>query len=67
MHITNAATYLRITNAAISLISEILVYGSGGVCFNLFGPQLCFVLYGACHLIEDDKVKRVVRHDVSRP
>ena len=29
--------------------------------------QLCFVLYGACHLIEDDKVKRVVRHDVGVP
>ena len=28
--------------------------------------ELCFVLYGACHLIEDDKVKRVVRHDVIR-
>ena len=27
--------------------------------------ELCFVLNGACHLIEDEKVKRIVRHDVS--
>jgi hypothetical protein len=30
--------------------------------------ELCFVLHGACHLMEDDKVQRVVRHDVrARP
>jgi hypothetical protein len=27
--------------------------------------ELCLVLHGACHLIEDDKIKRVVRDDVS--
>ena len=27
--------------------------------------ELCLVLQGSCHLIEDDKVKRVVRDDVS--
>jgi hypothetical protein len=26
--------------------------------------ELCFVLHGACHLMEDDKIHRVVRHDV---
>ena len=29
--------------------------------------QLCFVLKGACHLMEDEKVKRIVRDDVSNP
>jgi hypothetical protein len=29
--------------------------------------ELCLVLHGACHLIEDDKVKRVVRDDVRQP
>ena len=29
--------------------------------------ELAFVLHGACHLIEEDKVARVVRHDVSTP
>ncbi len=28
------------------------------------GRELCLVLHGACHLMEDDKVLRVVRHDV---
>jgi hypothetical protein len=27
--------------------------------------ELLFVSYGACQIMEDDKVKRVVRHDVS--
>ena len=27
--------------------------------------ELCLVLHGACHLMDDDKVKRVVRDDVS--
>ena len=27
--------------------------------------ELCLVLHGACHLVEDDKVKRIVRDDVS--
>ncbi len=27
--------------------------------------QLSLVLHGACNLMEDDKVKRVVQHDVS--
>ena len=27
--------------------------------------ELCLVLHGACHLLDEDKVKRVVRHDVS--
>jgi hypothetical protein len=29
--------------------------------------ELCLVLHGACHLVEDDKVKRIVRDDVSPP
>ncbi len=27
--------------------------------------ELCLVLYGACRLMEDEKVKRIVRDDVS--
>ena len=29
------------------------------------GRELSFVLHGACRVMEDDKVKRVIRHDVS--
>ena len=27
--------------------------------------QVCLVLKGACHLVDDDKVKKIVRDDVS--
>lgn len=29
--------------------------------------ELCMVLHGACYLMDEDKVKRVVRHDVRGP
>jgi hypothetical protein len=29
--------------------------------------ELCFVLHGACHIMQEDRVQRVVRDDVSLP
>jgi hypothetical protein len=29
--------------------------------------ELCFVLHGACHVMQEDRIKRVVRDDVSPP
>ncbi len=52
---------------ALLMKLKVLYYMPGEEIFKKgdVSRELCLVLHGACHLMDEDKVKRVVRDDVS--